>query len=126
MILHAQAPVVTGVPKTCYRCGRDFTDFSDRAMQRICAQCRRPKPQSPRYSSSLLLGKELTTREKQVLDRVAAGDVNKEIGQLLRLGEGTIKVMVSTILAKTGKDNRTKLAVWWVLKAWNASVMPEK
>ena len=117
-------PVVTGVPKSCCRCGALFTDYTDRGLIRTCAACKKPKPQLPRYSS-LLLGKPLTHREEQVLDRIAAADPNKEIAYLLCLGEGTIKVMVSTIIAKTGHSNRTRLAVWWVLKAWNASVMPQ-
>ena len=118
------SPVVTGIEKSCCRCGILFTDYTDRGLIRTCAECKKPKPAPPRYSP-LLLGKPLTHRETQVLDRIAAGDPNKEIAYLLHLGEGTIKVMVSTIIAKTGHSNRTRLAVWWVLKAWNASVMPQ-
>lgn len=69
----------------------------------------------PRYSP-LLLGKPLTPRETQVLDLIATGKLNKEIAHEILLGEGTVKVMVSTILAKTGLSNRTSLAVWWAIK----------
>ena len=52
----------------------------------------------------------------QVTNLIAKGKLNKEIGLDLHLGEGTIKVIVSIILAKTGMANRTCLAVWWLLQ----------
>jgi DNA-binding NarL/FixJ family response regulator len=112
MNLHGAA-ICLGVPKTCCRCGVGFQDFSDNGLARVCAECKRPKPQVPRYSP-VLRGKALTAREKQVTDLVADGRPSKEIAYQLHLGEGTIKVAISTILAKTGLENRTCLAVWWV------------
>ena len=111
---HASPGISTGVPKTCFRCGREFQDFSDRGLGRVCTECRRPRVHLPlRYSDPSLLGKPLTVREKQITDLVSTGMASKVIAHELHLGEGTIKVVMSTILAKTGMANRTSLAVWW-------------
>jgi DNA-binding NarL/FixJ family response regulator len=114
------APLCTGLPKTCCRCGRRFQDFSDRGLARVCPECKKPKVRSPRYSPTLR-GRPLTAREKQVVDLVANGRPSKEIAHQLRLGEGTIKVAISTILAKTGLENRTCLAVWWIQTGRNST-----
>jgi DNA-binding NarL/FixJ family response regulator len=60
-----------------------------------------------------MLGLALSFREVQICNLVAAGTTNKNIAHELRLGEGTIKMYMSVILAKTGMANRTSLAVWW-------------
>ena len=110
----ADGTACVGVPKTCFRCERDFTDYSDAGLAKVCAECKRSNPRAPRYSPALR-GRPLTWREVQVCDLVAAGKPNKVIAYELHLGEGTIKAFVSFILAKTGKPNRTALAVWWAL-----------
>lgn len=109
----AVPPVTVGVPKTCFRCGREFSDYTDRGLARVCPECKKPKAVEPRYSDSLL-GKALTVREQQIAGLVAEGKASKVIAHQLRLGEGTIKVVISTILAKTGLENRTSLAIWWI------------
>ena len=107
-----------GVPKNCVRCGLDFRDFSDRGLARVCPECKKAKPpKPPRYSEAVLAGKPLTVREKQVAALVGEGQPSKVIAHQLHLGEGTIKVVISTILAKTGLGNRTCLAIWWVRHA---------
>ncbi len=63
----------------------------------------------------------LTVREWQVVELVTEAQLNKEIAHILHLSEGTIKVYISNILAKTGLSNRTALAVWSV----TGRVMPE-
>jgi DNA-binding CsgD family transcriptional regulator len=105
-----------GVPKTCCRCGGAFQDFSDRGLARTCTACKSPKPKPPRYSDAVLAGKPLTVREKQITQLVAEGKPSKVIAHEIHLGEGTIKMVISTILAKTGLANRTSLAVWWVVQ----------
>jgi DNA-binding NarL/FixJ family response regulator len=115
VIFNARAPIVLPVSKNCCRCGEDFQDFSDRGLARVCAECKKPKAKPPRYSPSLR-GRPLTARETQVVNLVAAGKPSKEIAYQLHLGEGTIKVAISTILAKTGLENRTRLAVWWITR----------
>jgi DNA-binding NarL/FixJ family response regulator len=113
VILNASTPICTAVTKNCFRCGRDFQDFSDSGQARVCAECKKPRVQPLKGEVRGLLGQPLTVREVQVIDLVAVGKANREIAHELHLGEGTIKAFVSIILAKTGKANRTCLAVWW-------------
>jgi two-component system, NarL family, response regulator len=49
----------------------------------------------------------LTARELEVLQRVAAGHSNREIGAMLSVTEDTIKARLKTILAKLGARDRT-------------------
>jgi len=113
-ILNTSTPICTAVTKNCFRCGQDFQDFSNSAQARVCAECKKPKAKPLKGEDLRLLGQPLTPRQVQVMKLIAKGKLNKEIGWELYLGEGTIKVMVSAILAKTGFINRTELAVWWI------------
>jgi two-component system, NarL family, response regulator len=49
----------------------------------------------------------LTAREIDILQRVAAGNANKEIAAQLSLAEETVKSHVRNILAKLGANDRT-------------------
>jgi DNA-binding NarL/FixJ family response regulator len=53
----------------------------------------------------------LTPREQQVLDLIAAGQSNKEIGLQLSLTEKTVKYYVSNILLKLQVRNRVEAAL---------------
>jgi DNA-binding CsgD family transcriptional regulator len=52
----------------------------------------------------------LTARERDVLDLVAAGATNREIGERLHMAEKTASVHVSRILAKLNVRSRTEAA----------------
>jgi two-component system, NarL family, response regulator len=52
---------------------------------------------------------ELSNREIQVLQYLARGKSNKEIGQILYIGEGTVKHHVKSILSKLGALDARKL-----------------
>ncbi|WP_281217617.1 helix-turn-helix transcriptional regulator [Microtetraspora fusca] len=52
----------------------------------------------------------LTAREREVLEHVAAGLSNREIGSLLYISQKTVSVHVSNILAKLGVASRTQAA----------------
>lgn len=54
----------------------------------------------------------LTPRQQQVLELVADGLSNKEIGRLLALAEGTVKAHVAALLKSIGVKNRTQAANW--------------
>ena len=54
---------------------------------------------------------ELTDREHQVLNLIAEGLTNREIGQRLNLAEKTVKNYVSSVLSKLGLQRRTQAAV---------------
>jgi two-component system, NarL family, response regulator len=51
--------------------------------------------------------RHLTMREVEVLERIAEGLRNKEIGAVLRISEETVQVHVKNILAKLGVNDRT-------------------
>jgi len=53
----------------------------------------------------------LSERELEVLTLVVDGKSNQEIGSLLHIGEGTVKVHVNHILDKMGVNNRTAAGV---------------
>ena len=54
---------------------------------------------------------ELTERERQILEGVAAGDSNKEIGAKLYLTEKTVKHHMTNILQKLQVRNRVEAAL---------------
>jgi two-component system nitrate/nitrite response regulator NarL len=54
---------------------------------------------------------ELTERERQILEGVAAGDSNKEIGTKLHLTEKTVKHHMTNILQKLQVRNRVEAAL---------------
>jgi DNA-binding NarL/FixJ family response regulator len=56
----------------------------------------------------------LTQRERSVLDLIARGMSNRQIGEKLHLTEGTVKGYVSTILAKLKLEDRTQAALFAV------------
>ena len=89
--------------KSCFRCGAEFPT-TDR--ERVCWGCRKPK------TSPGIVKKQLTFREKQVVQLVAQGKANKEIAFDLLLTEGTIKEYLNRIFRKLGVSNRTELAIW--------------
>jgi two-component system nitrate/nitrite response regulator NarL len=54
---------------------------------------------------------ELTVRERQILEQVAAGSSNREIGQKLFLSEKTVKHYMTNILQKLQVRNRVEAAL---------------
>jgi NarL family two-component system response regulator LiaR len=53
----------------------------------------------------------LTPRERDILTLLAGGQANKDIARALGLSDGTVRMYVSTILAKLGAANRTEATV---------------
>jgi DNA-binding NarL/FixJ family response regulator len=90
--------------KNCPRCGQTF-----RSPQRayLCESCKQPK--TPGRDAR---DKELTFREKQIIQLVYQAKLNKEIAYELHLSEGTIKEYLHRIFRKVGVKNRTDLALW--------------
>ncbi len=54
---------------------------------------------------------QLTERERQILELIAEGLTNRQIGERLYLAEKTVKNYVSSLLAKLGLERRTQAAV---------------
>jgi DNA-binding NarL/FixJ family response regulator len=57
---------------------------------------------------------ELTEQELRVLSQVAEGRTNREIAEVLFLGEGTVRNYVSSILGKLDLTNRAEAAAYAV------------
>lgn len=55
---------------------------------------------------------KLTEREREILDLIAEGLTNRQIGERLFLAEKTVKNYVSSLLAKLGMQRRTQAAVY--------------
>ena len=54
----------------------------------------------------------LSEREREILDLIAEGLTNRQIGERLFLAEKTVKNYVSNLLAKLGMQRRTQAAVF--------------
>jgi DNA-binding NarL/FixJ family response regulator len=59
-------------------------------------------------------GVVLTPRERDVLALVADGLSNAEIAQRLHVAVTTVKTHVTSLMTKTGADNRVRLALYAV------------
>jgi len=67
----------------------------------------KPRPSAAKTSSSMVT--PLTQREREVLERVALGESNREIAGGLGLSEHTVKNHMKNILQKLHLDNRVQL-----------------
>jgi DNA-binding NarL/FixJ family response regulator len=83
--------------------GRSLTDPA--VTGRLLDRLRHPAEPDPRVS-------ELTPREREILDLIAEGLSNKQIGARLFLAEKTVKNYVSSLLAKLHMQRRTQAAVF--------------
>jgi DNA-binding NarL/FixJ family response regulator len=77
--------------------GREYT----------CPSCRQPKADTNLEA----VPRQLSFRERQIVDLVREAKANKEIAAELCLTEGTIKEYLHNIFRKLGVRNRTELAL---------------
>jgi LuxR family maltose regulon positive regulatory protein len=72
-------------------------------------------PAAPRDTPQLpsLPGMSLTTREREVLARIAAGDSNKLIARAFDLSLHTVKRHVANVLGKLNVQTRGQAAAWY-------------
>ncbi len=54
----------------------------------------------------------LTPQERRILDQIAQGRTNRQIGEALFLAEKTVKNYVSNLLSKLGMERRTEAAIF--------------
>ena len=73
--------------------------------ERVLDRIRQGDPVDPRLAS-------LSQREREILDLIADGLTNRQIGERLFLAEKTVKNHVSGLLAKLGMQRRTQAAVY--------------
>jgi DNA-binding NarL/FixJ family response regulator len=76
-------------------------------------------PLDPRVARALLPGAEaaspdegLSVRERQVLNLVAKGLANKQIGRMLGISERTVKAHLGRVFRQIGVADRTSAALW--------------
>jgi DNA-binding NarL/FixJ family response regulator len=60
------------------------------------------------------ISRDLSFREKQIVELVCQAKLNKEIAFALCLTEGTIKEYLNRLFRKLQVKNRTELAMWAV------------
>ena len=72
---------------------------------RVLERLRRPPELDDRIE-------RLTEQERRVLELIADGLTNRQIGEAMHLAEKTVKNYVSNMLAKLGMDRRTEAAVF--------------
>ena len=65
---------------------------------------------------------QLTARQSEILELVAKGFTNIEIGELLELSAGTVKVHVSAIIDRLEVTNRTEAATIWLRQRLSAYI----
>ncbi|MFE7131069.1 response regulator [Streptomyces sp. NPDC057638] len=88
--------------------------FSREALARLVTRATTtPAPAGP--PAPRALSATLTPREREVLALLGEGLSNQEIADRLHLGITTVKTHVAHLMAKTGRDNRIRLAVLAVL-----------
>ncbi len=84
------------------KAGRSLLDPA--VTERVMSRLRVGEKQDPRLTG-------LTEREREILDLIAEGLTNRQIGERLFLAEKTVKNYVSALLAKLGMQRRTQAAV---------------
>ena len=67
-----------------------------------------PDEVSAKIVERLSAGSELTSREQEVLRRIAEGKSNQEIGTELGIAEGTVKAHVNNLMTKLEASDRTQ------------------
>lgn len=85
----------------------------------ILAAARGESPLTPRAAAELLAsrpavptGADLSTREREVLELVAAGLANKQIARRLGISEKTVKGHLTRVFQAIGVADRTQAALW--------------
>lgn len=62
--------------------------------------------------------KNITEREREVMQWVVKGKTNQEIGHALKISEKTVEKHIGALLGKLELASRVELAVWAVQKGW--------
>jgi DNA-binding NarL/FixJ family response regulator len=84
--------------------------FSPALLRRVVERALTATPQPAGTTAAI----HLTPRERDVLALVGEGYGNQEIADHLHLGVTTVKKHIANLMAKTGSDNRVRLAVYAV------------
>ena len=78
------------------------------AIRHVHAGKKRVPPEVAARLAEHMSDEDLTTREVEVLRRVAGGNRNRDIAELLFISEETVKVHIKHIMEKLGAKDRTQ------------------
>lgn len=81
------------------------------ALRAVHAGKRYVAPEAATRLAERPVGRDLTDRELQVVEGIAGGRSNREIGEELGISEATVKSHVNAILAKLEARDRTEAAM---------------
>jgi DNA-binding NarL/FixJ family response regulator len=77
-------------------------------IRQVHAGKKRIPPEIAAHLAEHMSDEDLTPREIQVLQRIAGGNRNRDIGELLFISEETVKVHIKHIMDKLGAKDRTE------------------
>ena len=78
------------------------------AIRQVHAGKKRVAPEIGKWFAEFFSTESLSDREVDVLRQVAQGNGNREIGNLLRISEETVKAHIKHIMEKLGASDRTE------------------
>jgi two-component system, NarL family, response regulator DevR len=87
------------------RVGRGESLLDPAVTARVLDRLRRPQPAHDPLAS-------LTPQERRILDLIAEGKTNRQIGEAMYLAEKTVKNYVSNLLTKLGMARRSEAAAY--------------
>jgi two-component system, NarL family, response regulator DevR len=90
---------------TIRRAGAGESLLDPALTSRVIDRLREGPAVDPRLAS-------LTPQERRILDLIAEGNTNRQIGEEMYLAEKTVKNYVSNLLAKLGMERRTQAATF--------------
>ena len=96
-----------GLVKSLDAVSRGEASLDPAVTQRVFQEVRRAVKEEEAASFA-----DLSDQEKMVLKLVTEGKTNREIAQMLYLGEGTVRNYVSSILSKLDVSNRAEAAAY--------------
>jgi DNA-binding NarL/FixJ family response regulator len=85
--------------------GRGGSLLDPGVTAQVLERLRNPPQEDPRLA-------ELTPQERKILELIAEGLTNRQIGERMFLAEKTVKNYVSSLLSKLGLERRTQAAVY--------------
>lgn len=80
-------------------------------IRQIRAGKKRVPPEVPAQLAEHMGDEQLTARELDVLRRIAGGNRNRDIAELLSISEETVKVHIKHIMNELGANDRTQAIV---------------
>jgi len=103
-------------PRSCTRCFGGVFEGEAPISRFTASKILNEFALQARRKSTTELEEELSAREKEVLQFLAGGHTNKEIGNKMGIAENTVKNHLKSILAKLHLENRVQAATFALQK----------